>query len=41
MSAKADEYRNRYFFKLDGKATDRFIQKMEELYREGGHENIP
>ncbi|MBN1309616.1 MAG: CDP-glycerol glycerophosphotransferase family protein [Chitinispirillaceae bacterium] len=41
MIAKADEYRDRYFYRLDGKATERFIQKMHTLYREGGHENIP
>ena len=41
MIRKADEYRDRYFYKLDGKATERFVKKMEELYFEGGHENIP
>lgn len=41
MIKKADEYRERYFYGLDGRATDRFIQKMEELYAEGGHENDP
>ncbi len=41
MIKKADEYRERYFYKLDGKATERFVKKMEELYYEGGHENIP
>jgi len=39
MIAKADEYRDRYFYMLDGKASERFVAKMEELYREGGHEN--
>ena len=34
----ANEYRDRYFYKLDGKASERFVAKMEELYREGGHE---
>jgi hypothetical protein len=41
MAAKAEEYRDDYFYMLDGKATERFVKKMEELYREGGHENIP
>jgi len=41
MKQKADEYRERYFYKLDGKATERFVKKLEELYFEGGHENIP
>ena len=41
MIEKADEYRARYFYKLDGKATERFVKKMEQLYYEGGHENIP
>jgi len=39
MIAKADEYRQRYFYGLDGKAAIRFVEKMEELYYEGGHEN--
>ncbi len=41
MIKKADEYRRRYFYKLDGKATQRFVEKMEALYYEGGHENDP
>jgi hypothetical protein len=41
MIAKADEYRERFFYKLDGKATERFVKRMEELYEEGGHENDP
>jgi hypothetical protein len=39
MKLKADEYRDKYFNKLDGKASERFVSKMEQLYREGGHEN--
>ncbi|MBN2424935.1 MAG: CDP-glycerol glycerophosphotransferase family protein [Calditrichaceae bacterium] len=41
MRKKADEYRERYFYELDGRAAERFIQKMEELYEQGGHENEP
>jgi len=41
MRQAADRYRERYFYKLDGKASERFIKKMEELFYEGGHENIP
>lgn len=39
MQNKADAYRARYFYKLDGKASERFVAKMEQLYAEGGHEN--
>jgi hypothetical protein len=41
MAARADQYREKYFYMLDGHATERFVKKMEELLREGGHENIP
>lgn len=41
MKQKADAYRSHLFYKLDGKASERFIEKMERLYEEGGHENIP
>ncbi len=41
MIKNADKYRERYFYKLDGRATERFVKKMEELYYEGGHENDP
>jgi len=41
MKSTADKYRERYFYKLDGKASERLIAKIEELYCEGGHENIP
>ncbi|WP_457565953.1 CDP-glycerol glycerophosphotransferase family protein, partial [Caldithrix abyssi] len=41
MKEKAEVYRNELFYKLDGKATERFVKKMEELYYEGGHENVP
>ncbi len=39
MKRKADEYRSKFFFKLDGKASERFVALMEQLYHEGGHEN--
>ena len=38
MIRKSDEYRKRLFYKLDGKASERFVEKMLELYYEGGHE---
>jgi len=41
MKSAADRYRERYFYKLDGKASERLIAKIEELYYEGGHENMP
>jgi len=41
MIEQADKYRERYFYKLDGKAEERFVRKMEDLFFEGGHENIP
>ncbi len=41
MIQDADKYRKKLFYKLNGKATERFVKKMEELYNEGGHENVP
>jgi len=41
MKHKADAYRDHLFYKLDGKASERFIQKMEQLFYEGRHSNIP
>ncbi|MCF7918574.1 MAG: CDP-glycerol glycerophosphotransferase family protein [Candidatus Cloacimonetes bacterium] len=41
MLAAQDNFRKNYFYKLDGKASERFIAKIEELYNESGHENIP
>jgi hypothetical protein len=41
MIETANAYREQYFFGLDGKATERMINKMEELYHEVGHENVP
>ncbi|MBN1150474.1 CDP-glycerol glycerophosphotransferase family protein [candidate division WOR-3 bacterium] len=41
MKQLADEYRQKLFYKLDGKASERFVIKMEQLFQEGGHENIP
>ncbi|MDD2227968.1 MAG: CDP-glycerol glycerophosphotransferase family protein [Candidatus Cloacimonetes bacterium] len=39
MKQKAEEYRAKYFYMLDGKASERFVDKMQQLYKEGGHEN--
>jgi len=41
MVEAADNYRRDLFHKLDGRATERLVEKMEALYAEGGHENIP
>lgn len=41
MKAAADKYRDEFFFGLDGNASQRLIDKIESLYNEGGHENIP
>lgn len=41
MIKKAAAYRDRLFYKLDGNASKRLIDKMEQLYEEGGHENSP
>jgi hypothetical protein len=41
MVEAADRYRDELFYKLDGNATGRMVSKMEELYAEGGHENVP
>lgn len=41
MVTAADAYREQYFYMLDGKASERMIQRMEELFKEGGHENEP
>ncbi len=41
MIEAANNYRQRLFYQLDGKATERLVKKMEELYQEGGHENDP
>jgi len=41
MIKQADVYRQELFFKLDGQATRRFVDRMEQLYNEGGHENDP
>jgi len=40
MISTADNYRDKYFYKLDGKASERFIAVMEQLYSEKGHENL-
>jgi hypothetical protein len=41
MKLKAETYRQNLFYKLDGQASKRFVAKMEKLFEEGGHENIP
>jgi CDP-glycerol glycerophosphotransferase (TagB/SpsB family) len=40
MISAADEYRQKYFYMLDGKASNRMVAKIEELLIEGGHENV-
>ena len=39
MKAAADSYRERLFYGLDGRASDRMVAKIEQLLEEGGHEN--
>jgi hypothetical protein len=39
MLELANNYRNRYFYKLDGKASERMVEIIAKLYYEGGHEN--
>ncbi len=41
MVEAAERYRKELFYKLDGNASRRIVDKLFELYREGGHENIP
>ncbi|MBN1479878.1 CDP-glycerol glycerophosphotransferase [candidate division KSB1 bacterium] len=41
MIQKSAAFREHLFYKLDGRASERLIEKMEQLYDEGGHENIP
>ncbi|HDP98296.1 MAG TPA: CDP-glycerol glycerophosphotransferase [bacterium] len=41
MKQKASQYREQYFYKPDGRATERFVKKMEQLFAEGNHFNIP
>lgn len=41
MIAKADDYRKHLFYQLDGNAAKRFKTKMEKLYFEKVHINIP
>jgi len=40
MINAADEYREKYFYMLDGNASKRMVAKIEELLQEGGHENV-
>jgi len=39
MIEKAVEYREKYFYMLDGNASKRFVVVIEKLLQEGGHEN--
>ncbi len=41
MKEAAEKYKSELFYKLDGNASKRIVDKLLELYREGGHENIP
>ena len=41
MIQQAKKYREDLFYKLDGNASLRFVEKMEALYYEGGHQNQP
>lgn len=41
MKRLADDYRQRYFYGLDGQASKRMIGIIERLLEEGGHENEP
>ncbi len=41
MQQQADHYRQKLFYQLDGQASQRFVATMEQLYYEGGHENVP
>jgi len=40
MISAANEYRDKYFYGLDGNSSKRMIAKIEELHDEGGHENV-
>lgn len=39
MKSAAEHYRDRYFYQLDGNASKSFIDRIEELFIEGGYEN--
>jgi len=41
MIEAANQERNYFFHQLDGKASIRFKEKIEELYQEGAHKNNP
>jgi len=41
MKQKANQYRDKYFYRLDGQASKRFVEKMEKLYYDGGFQNTP
>ena len=41
MKQKANEHREKFFYKLDGNASQRFVEMMEVLFYEGGHHNQP
>jgi len=39
MKVHANTYRDKLFYKLDGRASRRMIDVIERLFKEGGHEN--
>lgn len=41
MREAADRHRTHLFHMLDGRASERFKARIEELLEEGGHENVP
>ena len=41
MQEMAEKYRDELFYKLDGNASKRIVEKLIQLYQEGGHENTP
>lgn len=41
MIEAQNKYRDEFFYKLDGKASERMIEVIEKLLEEGGHENEP
>ncbi|MFH2036966.1 MAG: CDP-glycerol glycerophosphotransferase family protein [Candidatus Zixiibacteriota bacterium] len=41
MKRAADRYREELFYKLDGRASRRFVETIEKLLKEGGHKNDP
>jgi hypothetical protein len=41
MLREQNEYRGHLFYKLDGRASERFKENVRALFEEGGHENDP